>query len=282
MNMRDVLTTDPDPSLRPRATTPVVELPLEGVNAYGVLHLPAGPGPHPVVIVLHGFPGYERNFDLAQALRRGGYAALVFHYRGSWGVPGTWTWSGVLHDAANAVAAVRRPDFLHRHRLDGSRIALIGHSLGGFAALMTAAVDEEIGAVGSVAGFDFRVASSACRTDPQTRAAFVRDFDDMLAPLNGATGELLVEEMETYADQWQLTRLAPAFRGRPVLLVGTGNDAVTPAATHHLPLVKAFEAQPRVRLQHVVFPTDHALSDHRIALTRRVVDFLDDGFGARA
>jgi hypothetical protein len=35
---------------------------------------------------LHGFPGNERNFDVAQALRRAGYAALVFHYRGSWGV----------------------------------------------------------------------------------------------------------------------------------------------------------------------------------------------------
>ena len=282
MNGRDVLTADPDPNLRPRATTPVVDLPSEGVNAYGVLHLPAGPGPHPVVIVLHGFPGYERNFDLAQALRRGGYASLVFHYRGSWGVPGTWTWRGVLRDAANAVAAVREPDFLRRHRLDGTRIALIGHSLGGFAALMTAAADEGIGAVASVAGFDFRVASAACRAHPETRAAYVKDFDAMLAPLNGATGELLVQEMETYADEWHLSRLAPAFRGRPVLLVGTSNDAVAPAATHHLPLVKAFEAQPSVRLQHVVFPTDHALSDHRIALTRRVVDFLDDGFGARA
>jgi len=279
--MRDVLTADPDPSLWPRATTPVVELPSEGVNVYGVLHLPAGPGPHPVVVVLHGFPGYERNFDLAQALRRGGYAALVFHYRGSWGVPGTWTWRGVLRDSANAVAAVRQADFLQRHRLDGSRIALIGHSVGGFAALMTAAADEGIGAVGSVAGFDFGVASTACRANPEARAAFVRDFDDMLAPLNGATGEALVEEMETYADQWHLARLAPAFRGRPVLLVGTSNDEVTPAATHHLPLVKAFEAQPSVRLQHVAFPTDHALSDHRIQLTRRVVEFLDESFDVR-
>jgi uncharacterized protein len=281
MHVRDVLTADPDPSLRPRASTPAVSLPLDGVDAYGVLHLPAGPGPYPVVIVLHGFPGYERNFDLAQALRRGGYAALVFHYRGSWGVPGTWTWNGVLRDAANAVAAVRHPDFLRRHRLDRSRIAIIGHSLGGFAALMTAAEDEEIAAVGSVAGFDFRVAAAACCADPEARATYVRDFDDMLAPLTGATGELLVEEMESYAHEWDLTRLAPAFRGRSVLLVGTSEDPVAPAAAHHLPLVKAFEAESGVRLDHVVFPTDHALSDHRIRLTRRVVEFLDDSFNVR-
>ncbi|WP_201761882.1 MULTISPECIES: alpha/beta hydrolase family protein [unclassified Nonomuraea] len=61
-----------------------------GHTLLGVLHLPTGPGPHPVVVLLHGFPGNERSFDLARALRRAGYAALVFHYRGSWGVGGSY------------------------------------------------------------------------------------------------------------------------------------------------------------------------------------------------
>ncbi len=102
----DPLVTDPPSDADPPASTPALTIDSDGVALLGVLHLPAGPGPHPVVVLLHGFPGNERNFDLAQALRRAGYAALVFHYRGSWGVDGSWSWANVLADATRAVAAV--------------------------------------------------------------------------------------------------------------------------------------------------------------------------------
>ncbi|MEU9791725.1 hypothetical protein AB0E27_14065 [Streptomyces sparsogenes] len=49
---------------------------------------------------------------------------------------------------------------------------------------------------------------------------------------------------------------------------------MTPYEAHHVPLVKAYEAQRVARLEHHVFPSDHALSDHCLALARTVVDFL--------
>ncbi len=33
-------------------------------------YIPAGAGPHPTVVLLHGLPGNEKNLDLAQAMRR--------------------------------------------------------------------------------------------------------------------------------------------------------------------------------------------------------------------
>ena len=42
-----------------------------------------GQGPHPTIVLLHGFPGNEKNLDLAQSLRRAGYNVLFFHYRGA-------------------------------------------------------------------------------------------------------------------------------------------------------------------------------------------------------
>ncbi|MGW0203473.1 alpha/beta hydrolase family protein, partial [Nonomuraea sp. NPDC003201] len=138
---------NPPATLVPPASTPAVTFESGGHRLLGVLHLPAGPGPHPIVVLLHGFPGNERNFDLAQALRRAGYAALVFHYRGSWGVGGTWSWHHVLEDAARVVESVRLDP-----RLDPARLAVVGHSMGGFAALMTAAADPAVRAVASVAG----------------------------------------------------------------------------------------------------------------------------------
>jgi pimeloyl-ACP methyl ester carboxylesterase len=257
---------DPDPSLRPVARTPEVRFDSGGVPLLGVLHLPAGPGPHPVAVLLHGFPGNERNFDLAQALRRAGYAALVFHYRGSWGVGGGYSWSNVLADAARAVAAAPGLD----PSLDPARVAVVGHSLGGFAALHTAAQDPSVRAVAALASFDFGAVSQ----EPdvvlqQARAMFGSD----LLPLRGTSGDALFAEMCAAGAAWRLADLAPRLADRPVLLVGAANDTVAPPARHHAPLVTAY-AQVR-GFEPVSLPSDHAFSGHRVALTRTVVDFLD-------
>ena len=68
----------------------------ELVNA--MLYLPAGVGPHPAVILLHGLPGNEQNLDLARAMQRAGWAVITFHYRGSWGSGGKFTLSGGCAD----------------------------------------------------------------------------------------------------------------------------------------------------------------------------------------
>ncbi|MET9244166.1 alpha/beta fold hydrolase [Nonomuraea sp. NPDC003709] len=261
---------DPPATLEPPAGTPAVTFESGGHRLLGVLHLPAGPGPHPIVVLLHGFPGNERNFDLAQALRRAGYAALVFHYRGSWGVGGTYSWRHVLEDAARVVESVRLDA-----RLDPARLGVVGHSMGGFAALMTAAADPAVRAVASVAAFDVGAGAAACLADPAARTGYLRDWEGELLPLQGTSAAALVAEMEAAGQEWSLATLAPRLADRPVLLVGTGRDPVTPAETHHHPLVRAYEAHPVPRLEHHLFPTDHALSDHRLTLARTVVDFLD-------
>jgi pimeloyl-ACP methyl ester carboxylesterase len=231
------------------------------------------------VVLLHGFPGNERNFDLAQSLRRAGYAAVVFHYRGSWGVGGTYSWRHVLEDSARIVAALREPGTLTEYRLASGRVAVVGHSLGGFAALMTAAADPQVCAAVSVAGFDLGAVGTMCRTDPVARAAFVRAFARELLPLRGTSGEALVSEMVDAGAQWSLSRLAPRLVDRPVLLVGTGRDDVAPVHMHHEPLVAAYRSYAVPRLEHQVFMTDHSLSDCRIALARSVIDFLDRSMG---
>lgn len=272
----DPLATDPGDDLQPPASTPALTIDSAGVPLLGVLHVPAGPGPHPIVVLLHGFPGHERNFDLAQVLRRAGYAALVFHYRGSWGVEGAWSWGHVLEDTARVLAAVRQPSVTAAHRLDPDRLALVGHSLGGFAALMGAAADPTVAAVASVAGFDLGVVARAGRDDPALRAGYVELFDGELLPLRGASGEALVAEIEAAGEGWALTGLAPRLADRPVLLVGTGADPdVTPVELHHQPVVDAYLAHPVSRFECAVLPADHALSGHRVRLARTLVSFLD-------
>jgi len=265
--LTDPLLTDPPADAQPPAATVPFDVPSAGLELLGVLHRPAGPGPHPAVVVLHGFPGIERNLDLAQALRRAGYASLVFHYRGAWGSPGTWSWANARQDAAAAVAALRADP-----AVDASRVALVGHSMGGFVALHTAAADPGLRAVASIAGFDFGTVAAAVRADPALRAALVADWAGSTRPLAGTSAEALVEEMAAMSEQLRLTSLGPALAGRPVLLVAGSRDDVCPVATHHEPLVAAYAG---ARLSRHVWPTDHGLADHRVALARAVIEFLD-------
>ncbi|MEV8372067.1 alpha/beta fold hydrolase [Kribbella sp. NPDC056861] len=244
--------------MKPASTTPYL-VSSGGHELPGVLHLPAGDGPHPAVLLLHGFPGWECNFDLAHALRRAGYATLVFHYRGSWGAAGAWSWTHALQDAAAATTTLRQDPLI-----DAERLAVIGHSMGGFVALQTAAADPAIPVVASFAGFDFGAAATAPDSDQ-----YVEPFDGDLLPLQGTSGRALVDEMVAHGPEWRLAALAPRLADRQVLLIGASHDSAAPPKLHHQPLVEAYQAA-----EHHLWPTDHSLSDHREELAETMVDFL--------
>ncbi len=108
----------------------------------GDLRLPSGPGPHPVVVLLHG--GFWRDpwqrdlMDGAAADLAGrGYATWNVEYRrvGSGG-----GWPATLADVAAAVDAVA--GLAGDHPVDPGRTLLLGHSAGGHLALWAAARDR--------------------------------------------------------------------------------------------------------------------------------------------
>ncbi len=123
------LATDPAPFRIPYGRDP---------NQFGDLYLPAGAGPHPVAVFIHG--GYWRaRYDIGNAggghvgwgMAAAGYAAWCLEYRRS-GNPGGG-WPGTFHDIAAGIAHLRA--LAGPHALDLARVTLIGHSAGGHLAL---------------------------------------------------------------------------------------------------------------------------------------------------
>ena len=107
---------------------------------FGDLRLPAGPGPHPVVIFVHG--GFWRaayNLDhaghLCAALTRAGAATWSIEYRRI-GDPGGG-WPGTLEDVLHGSEHIAR--IAPRYSLDLRRIVASGHSAGGQLVLWLAA-----------------------------------------------------------------------------------------------------------------------------------------------
>lgn len=91
-----------------------------------VLYTPAGEGPHPVVLLLHGIPRCERNFDIAQALRRAGFHVLVFHNSGSWGSDGTYSLKNDLEDDDTVLDYMMADE---TYGFDKDHIYAVGHSM---------------------------------------------------------------------------------------------------------------------------------------------------------
>lgn len=125
-----------------------LRFPCGGDACAAWLYLPAGAERPPVVVLGHGFAG-TRDVGLprfAEACARAGVAALVFDYRGfgaSGGSPRQLVdpWRQ-LEDWRAAVAFVRS-----EARVDGTRVAVFGSSLGAGHALVVAAGDPHLRAV---------------------------------------------------------------------------------------------------------------------------------------
>src|SRR6516225_6030734 len=100
---------DPAPDATHPARMEVIHVPSGGVKINGVVYVASGPGPHPTFVLFHGLPGNEKNLDLAQAVRRAGWNAVTFNYRGSWGSPGAFRFAQNLEDADAVLAYLRDP-----------------------------------------------------------------------------------------------------------------------------------------------------------------------------
>jgi pimeloyl-ACP methyl ester carboxylesterase len=237
-----------------------------GSNMNGLIYLAAGPGPHPTVILLHGFPGYEQNLDLAQSIRRAGWNVLFFHYRGSWGSQGSFSFANSLADTQTAIDWIRDPQNAKKYHMDSSRIVLIGHSMGGFMASAGGAKDKDVMAVGMIAAWNLGSDAKRMKDVP----ARTRTMSAQIYPLAGCTAESLIAEMKAHVDDWNYNTFVPQLKNRPALVI-SANDGLHADNDSFVAAMKTAGAQ-RVTSQHV--DTDHVFSDHRIALQSIVIDWL--------
>jgi acetyl esterase/lipase len=242
-------------------------IPSHGATMFGVYYRAAGITPHPTVLLLHGLPGFEQNIDLAQAIRRTGWNVLIFHYRGSWGSGGTFSFSHCIEDVHATLDYLRTPENAGRLGIDPQRLVLIGHSMGGFLAGFSAAQDSAV--LGAAMLAFWNPGTLGPHASPQLNQAMLEEFRSDVGPLTGTSAEALLEEAKENAAAWDLVRRAPLWNSRPLLIVEADDflrddDAAVAAALR----------QVRAHMTEIHLPTDHSFSDHRIALQIAVLAWL--------
>jgi len=250
------------------------QIPGHGDKLNAFLYIAAGPGAHPTVILLHGFPGNERNLDLAQAIRRAGYNVLFFDYRGSWGTPGSFSFSNSMQDTEAALAFLRDPATATRLHADPSNIVLIGHSMGGMIAANISAHDPTVRATALISAANMSSArlSVSDPNQPVNVDILAAQLDSIgLSPLAGCTPKGLARELLANTTRWDFRTFAPLLNPRPLLII-TSNDGLAPASDQLATNLRALH-DPHLTTLHLA--TDHSYSGQRIALETAVVQWLN-------
>jgi uncharacterized protein len=229
-----------------------------------------GTGPHPTVVLLHGYPGNEKNLDLGQSMRRAGFNVLFFHYRGAWGADGNFAFAHLKEDVAAALGFLR--DNAEIYRVDTSKLSLVGHSMGGFVALKGAAQDPGVTCAVGLAAANFGYLAEKMANDPDLRAGFTKGTEALFM-LRGFDGEASVSELIENHLEYDTATFGPALAGKSVLLItGTADTIVPPAIQERN--VEAYEKTADLSLSHYLIKGDHSFSQSRIELQRLVVGWL--------
>ncbi len=118
-----------------------ITLENQGEKIFGILHCPLRSTPVPAIVICPGFAGnkcgkFRLFVTLGKELAKQGIAVLRFDYRGAGDSEGEFadiTLEGKVSDTLKCL------DFLaHDPRIDASRLGLLGRSLGGVIAVLTA------------------------------------------------------------------------------------------------------------------------------------------------
>lgn len=128
--------------------TLVVAAPNHDIPA--VLTLPEGNGPHPAVLLIHGFASQKDEVGdfyarLAGRLAERGYASLRFDFPGSGDSKAPFTLNNIPYQEYEAKLVF---DYLAQlEQIDGERLGVVGFSLGGIVGTNLAANDARVQAL---------------------------------------------------------------------------------------------------------------------------------------
>lgn len=251
-----------------------LELVSQGETIYGIILKPEHtPGEkHPLVLLLHGFPGHCTNNDLAHALRRMGCVVFNPYFRGAWGSGGTYTISGLPEDTEAVANWAVSEAVAEKYHIDTDNVFLVGHSMGGFTTINALRRLTWVRAGVCMAPFD-----------PAPVLADPSDAHETLKQILATDSRCLRRESETsiYDD---IVKKAPAMsflsayedlKDRNLYFIGGAKDSLAPPSVMIEPLFRKLQAHESAAVRKFdVLDSDHSFDDMRIRLSILVGNYI--------
>jgi pimeloyl-ACP methyl ester carboxylesterase len=253
----------------------ITELTIEshGSRMPGLAYLAAGSGRHPTVLLLHGYPGNEKNLDVAQALRRNGWNVVFFHYRGAWGSEGEFSFRNSEQDVQAVLNYMRDPANAKTLRIDPELISIVGHSMGGHMAIAGILDNENVRCAIAYDGANMGAKGKGLFNDPEASAMW-SNYSDTLFMLEGWSGTKAMQEINEFGRELDLVTRAHRINRRPVLLIAA-DTAVIPIELHIKPLLDALATTEDSDVHYLLIDDDHSFSSSRLELIEATEGFLN-------
>lgn len=230
-----------------------------GNRLLGTLFLARGEKPKATMVLLHGMPGIEKNYDLALFLRTIGWNSLIFHYQGCWGSEGLFNIRSIPEDVNSAINELTMGKY---PKVDVEKIFLFGHSLGGWAAILVAVKDVRVKGVVAVAPI----------TIPSEFLMTYQSAAEKICPwLQGINPKDLLDQWSSLDDEFIPIRHVANISPRSLLILHGGQDDLV-AISHSKTLYEQALEPKELFIQP---DADHSFVWHRDWLQEHLQSWLN-------
>jgi pimeloyl-ACP methyl ester carboxylesterase len=233
----------------------------QGARLAGFIYTANGAEKHPTLLLLHGFPGNERNLDLAQVVRAHGWNVIYFDYRGSWASEGHFSFENCVQDVKDVVSFCKK--YSDSLQIDTTNIVLFGHSMGGFVCLKALAEIPEIKKGFALSTWDIFANVKDVKPGQATTAA--KQLGEYFV-LN-TTSENLIREAISNLPFYNIVNEADALSGKEIIMLDENS--------RNKQLAGALQKNNHNYFDYEVWQTDHPFSNKRAALINKVLGFLN-------
>lgn len=252
--LKDIVWDDESP-----ASMTELKIPTNNYLIQGFIYKANGKQKHPTLLLLHGYPGNERNLDIAQIARANGWNVVYFNYRGSWGNQGQFSFKNCVEDVVNVV------DFCKQYQdslqIDPTNIALFGHSMGAWVCLKALQKLPDV-----KKGFALSTWNIFNTLEDYNDTSALEKLEDEYFVLNTPTKDIYKPIFNDPA-YYNLVNDGIALANKQIIMLDEDHSNKN--------LADVLKKSNQSFFDYQVWPTDHSFTNKRASLMKIVLDFLN-------
>ena len=244
------------------ATLKELQIPSNGSLMQGFIYKANGKQKHPTLLLLHGYPGNERNLDLAQVVRAHGWNVIYFNYRGAWGGQGKFGFENCVQDVVNVVEFCKK--YQDSLQIDTTNIVLFGHSMGGWVCLKALQQLPGIKKGFALSTWDIYGGLKNAHSEDELIKMAANGGEYFV--LNSSIREIFTPLLKK-PGYFDLTNDGKALADKQIIMLDEH--------PFNKKIADSIKKENKTYFDYQVWRTDHPFTNKRIALTKLVLAFLD-------
>jgi pimeloyl-ACP methyl ester carboxylesterase len=231
----------------------------------GFMYKASGSQKHPTLLLLHGYPGNERNLDIAQVVRSQGWNVIYFDYRGSWGSQGKFSFKNCIEDVKNVVSFCNR--FQDSLKIDTSNVVMFAHSMGGLVGLKALQQLPQIKKAFVLSVWDAPNQTKRVLNEKEVQSLSDNpDTSSKYFVLNATLKEIF-DPVFKEPSYFNLARDGKALAEKQIVMLDESDR------NQHI--AEALKSTNRSYFSYEVWVTDHSFTNKRVSLINKVLWFIN-------